>query len=153
MSLLNNIKVTRILVDSTGAPASTGFGVAERVLDMNGWDGVLFIGEVDSVTAAGIVQMWPMHSDSTSTTDMVSCTDAAYVAGTTASTTDHDEQVILVDVFKPVKRYVSCYGYKLTQASKMDVTAIQYRNRLGPITQSTGLGGVIDSALAVSPTT
>jgi len=150
MNLIKNIDAKTVILEST---AGTSDLSSIAVVDMQGYEGCLFVGLLDTVTAAGTVRMYPRHSDSTSTTDLVSCTGAAYIAGTTASTTSHDGQTILLDVYKPQKRYLGVYVDRADQASQINVVAIPYGNRKGPITQSTGVYGVLDPTLAVSPTT
>lgn len=151
MNLLNNVKLTPLVFATTQTTTDLQ-GTA--VVDMAGFDGVLLIGmHSTTLTAAGICRMWPMHSDSTSTTDMVSCTDADYIVGSTNTTTDMAYSTFVIDVVNPTKRYVSCYVDLGGQASEPRVLAIQYKNRNGAVEQSTGLYGVSDSVLVVAPTT
>ena len=150
MNLAYNAAAWAHIIESTaGTTDLTGV----NVIDTQNYEGVLFVNIVNTVTAAGTVRMYPQHSDSTSTTDLVSCTGAAFIAGTTATTTDMTGQVILLDVYKPQKRYVGVYVDKATQATETNVIAIPYGNRKGPISQSTGQYGVISAVVAISPTT
>ena len=149
MNLMKNIQAWTHLVQSTAgttdvAPTdSTGI-----VIDMQDFEGCLFLGTLDTVTAAGTCRMWPMHSDSTSTTDLVACTD--YISGTTATTTDHDGQILALDVYKPVKRYLGVYVDRATQAATINIMAIQYGPRKGPVSHSTALNGMLDPTMAIS---
>lgn len=150
MNLVKNAAAQTLVLESTAGTTDIQ-GVS--VVDMQGFDGCLFLGILNTVTAAGVVRMWPMHSDSTSTTDQVATTAAAGIAGTTASTTSHTGQVIMLDVAKPQKRYLSVYVDRATQASEINVIALPYSNHKGAISQSTGQYGVLDPTLTVSPTT
>lgn len=149
-NLVQNIAAWNHIIQTTaGSTDLTG----ANVIDMQNFDGCLFVGIVDTVTAAGTIRMYPQHSDSTSTTDLVSTTAAANIAGTTASTTSHDDQLIMLDVYKPQKRYLGVYVDKASQNSEVRVIALPYNLRKGPISQSTEQYGVVDAVLSVSPTT
>jgi len=150
MNLVKNIgafqhisQTTAGITDQTGA----------NVIDTAGFEGVLFVGILDTITAAGTIRMYPRHSDSTGTGDQVACTGSAYIAGTTATTTDMETQLILLDVYKPLKRYVSVYVDKATQNTEIKVLALPYGARVSPVAQSSGQYGVVDSVVAISPTT
>lgn len=152
-SLLYNVTARQVIAQTTaGATDLTPNDAGGVVVDTQGFEGVLFVGLLDTVTAAGTVRMYPMHSDSTSTTDLVACTGAAYIAGTTASTTSHDGQTIMLDVHKPQKRYLGVTVDKATQASEIRVLAIPYNSHKN-VSHSTGVNCVLDPTLAVSPTT
>lgn len=148
MNLLSNSQARNMIIQTTAGSSDL---VGAAVLDMQGYEGVMWIAVVDVVTAGGLVTLSHMHSDSTSTTDMVSCTGT--VAQTTANTTEDDDKLLVLDVYKPLKRYVSAKLDKATQTAETRVIGIQYRNRFGPVDQSTEQYGVSDSAVYVSPTT
>jgi len=120
---------------------------------MAGYDGVLFVGKINAVTASGELEMYAQYSDSSSTTDMVDDTGTRVGSTGAVTTTDWDDKLLLLDIYKPLKRYVSVHIDKATQPSEISVIGIRYRGRSGPVTQSTDDFGVIDSALFVSPTT
>lgn len=149
MNLGYNAKFSWIGQASTGAPISTDFQ-AGAVVDMSGFDSVTFVAlmDVTTATSTGLGTLVYMHSDSTSTTDMVGCTDSAYVAQTTSMV----DKLIVLDVNKPQKRYVSA---KLEQdaAANTNILAIQYNNRKGAVTQDSSTYGVQNLAVAISPTT
>ena len=150
MNLGYNSKIWWIGQASTGAPISTDFQ-AGKVLDMSGYDGVCYIAlmDVTTATSTGVGTLVHMHSDSTSTTDMVSCTGAAFVSGTTSMS----DKLLVLDVQKPTKRYVSAY-LEQDATANTQILAIQYKNRKGPVTQDSSTYGLQGSyVLAISPTT
>ena len=124
---------------------------AHKVLDMAGYEGVLFVGSLKTVTAAGEAQIQLQMSDSSSTTDMVDTTAGA--AGSTATSTDHELKTILLDVYRPQKRYVSCRLWRNTQVSEASVVALQYGPLYAPVTQSTEQYGCIQAYSVATPTT
>ena len=154
MSLLNNIHAWNMIIQTAAGSmdltSNDGGGV---LVDMQGYEGLLMLGILDTVTAAGTVRMYPQISDSTSTTDLVSCTGAAYIAGTTATAAGHADQIIALDVYKPLKRYVGVYVDKATQPTEIRVIGIAYKSHKGPVTHSTGASGMLDPTTALSPTT
>lgn len=151
MNLLDNSRVYVVAPQTTGSTAEQ----AAKVLDMSGYDGVLWIGHADGNTnsTGGYCQLYHMHSDNTSTTDMVSCTGT--IAGPASTGTGVlDNTLLVLDVYKPLKRYVSAYFYKDdTNALDSEILAIQYKSKKGPITQPTSTYGVAGSNTYISPTT
>ena len=149
MDLGYNAKFSWIGRASTGAPISTDFQAA-AVLDMSGYDAITLVALMDVTTASstGLGTLCFMHSDSTSTTDMVSCTGAAYIAQTTSMA----DKLLVLDVQKPSKRYVSAY-LEQDAAAHTQILAIQYKNRIGSVTQDTSTYGVQGFAEAISPST
>lgn len=153
MNPIKDFKFNQVLTDTTGAQGTTGVGPS-AVVDMQGWDGVVFIGAVDANanTTGGLTGIQAQYSDSTSTTDMVSDTDARAI-GTTASPAINDA-VLLLEIDKPLKRYISAESIKdTTNAVRVDITAMRYKGRKFPVTQDTSSYGVIASAQFISPTT
>ena len=120
---------------------------------MAGYEGVVFIGKINAVTASGELEMYAQYSDSTSTTDMVDDTGTRVGSTGAVTTTDWDDKLLVLDIYKPLKRYVSVHIDKATQASEISVVGIRYGAHKGPVTQSTDQFGVIDSGIFVSPTT
>lgn len=138
-----------VLVETTGAPTSTG-EAGDYVLDMQGYDSILWIANVDTAASTtGVLTLYHMHSDSTSTTDMVSCTGAAYIA---SSATSIDQSCIMLDVQKPLKRYVSVYAAK-DVAVRVNVVGLRYNSRKPPIAVGTAAPTTVAKATAVSPST
>ena len=148
MNLLKNASFGNIVVETTAGTTDVS---PLRVFDMQGYEGICFIGQINAVTAAGLLQMSAAYSDSTSTTDLV--TDTGTAVGSTSTTTDMDDKLLVLDIYKPLKRYVGVHIDRATQASEINVVGIQYGARKGPVSQSTDQYGVYDSDVDVSPTT
>jgi len=149
MNLGYNAKYNWIGQASTGAPITTDFQ-AGAVIDMAGYDSVSIVALMDVTTAAssGVATLTYMHSDSTSTTDMVKSTGAAYVVSTTSMV----DKLLVLDVQKPLKRYGSA-TLETDATNNTNILAIQYNNRLGAVTQGTSTYGVQGIAVVVSPST
>ncbi len=157
MNLLKNTKIFSMVESATG---STNLQ-SGKVLDMSGFDGVMWVGTFAGNTnsTGGFASLIHMHSDSTSTTDMVGSTSSTdmYIANDLSTALGAlNNQAIVLDIYKPLKRYVSVIaGKDSTNAVAMGVIGIQYRNHSGPTSQlgSTETYGVYASSLEISPTT
>lgn len=140
MNLLNEgIKIT--LVSPAAADGSTDPVLTN--VDMAGYDGVLFLCTVGTITGSGTVTMAIGQAATDTTVDALS--GASVVA--TAST--ESDKIIAVDIFRPLDRYV---GGTVTRAVANailgGVIAIQYKAANRPVTQS----GLADTLVAlVSP--
>jgi len=150
MNLSKNCKFHNMILLST---AGTSDEEGVQVLDMQGYEGVCFVGIMAAVTAGGELQLYASYSDSTSTTDMVDDTGTSVGSTAATDTTDYTDKLLVCDIYKPLKRYVSCHLDKGTQNSETRVIAIQYGNHLGPVAQSTEQYGVLEANVFVSPTT
>ena len=150
MNLSNYCAFDSIITQTTaGATDLEG----EKVVDCAGYEGVLFIGQMNAVTASGELQMYAQYSNSSSTTDMVDDTGTAVGSTAATATTDYDDKLLILDVYKPLKRYVSVHIDKSAQNSEIHVVAVRYGAHKLPVEQSTEDFGVLEATVFVSPTT
>ncbi len=125
MNLLNEeIKLTNVLgyqADGQADPDSA------RV-DMQGFDGVMFICSLGTITATGTVTMVAKQA----ATDIVG---DALSGASVAAAADDDDKLLVIDIFRPTDRYL---GVSLTLAVANSiiggVMAIQYSARTKPTT-------------------
>lgn len=144
MNLIKNCKIS-VVLDTTAA----GFGdtLSSDILDMTGFDGVLFIAKTGDVanTAVGTLTV---QQD----TDAAGGTMATLSGDTvkfTADATSADEKLLVIDLYKPIERYVRAQFQRETaNIAVAGIIAIQYRSNYGPVTAD---AVVLDSALMVSP--
>lgn len=141
-NLLNNVKITRVLAAVADGQAAS----ASDILDMEGFEGVLFIAKVADVTKGSVLTLAAQQSTINDAGGM------ATLSGTvtyTADAADADDDLLVLDVFKPRERYVRAVFTSATQnAVKDGVIAIQYGARKVPITQGST---VLDSDTLISP--
>jgi len=144
MSLLNNVKITRVLAAVSDGQAAS----ATDILDMSGFEGVMFIAKVADVTSGSVLTLQVQQDALNGAGSMANLTGA--VATYTAGATDADDDLLVVDVYKPEKQYVRAVLTSATQnAVKDGVIAIQYGPvRKVPITQGST---VLASAFVASP--
>ena len=124
-------------------------GVADitdgTILDMSGYDSVCFVAILGEVTSGAVNTLKAYCGDNSSLTDGAYKTTTATV---TASGNDTDNNLMILDVVRPGKRYVRCDLVLDTENSVVDgIIAIQYNARTLPVTQGTG---VADSDLSVN---
>lgn len=142
MNLSKSIKIT---VVEAAAGAATSELVSD-VLDMSGYDGVMFLALTGDVTASSVLTLTVKANSANSTSSPSPVTQKATTA-LTAGASDADSKLLMVDVYKPTLRYVFA---SLTRADQNaiigGVIAIQYGASVKPTTQD---ATVIASAFGV----
>lgn len=129
-NLLKDIKVTRVL----NAVAAGTSNQNSSVLDMSGWDGVLFVAALGALTATQVTGLKAQQGSASN------LSDAADLIGTgVGPLADGDSNKCLaLDIYRPQERYVRCVLTRGTANAVIDgVVAIQYRGRKSPVTQDT----------------
>ncbi len=154
MNLLKNVKIFSMIEDTTG----TANIASTAVLDMSGYDGVMWIGfsAGNTNSTGGYNVIMHMHGDSSGSMVGSTASTDMYASNPTTAEGMIDNQVMVLDVYKPLKRYVSVtVGKDSTNDVELGCIGIQYRNHSGPTSQfgSTEIGGVYASSLEISPTT
>ena len=131
---MNMLKHCKITVVEAAATAATTELVTD-VLDMSGYEGVMFIALTGDVTASSVLTLTVKANSANSVSSPTPVTQKA-TAALTAGATDSDSKALVVDVYKPPLRYV--FG-SLTRADQNAVIggilAIQYGARNMPTTQ------------------
>jgi len=128
MNLLKNVKVDQILgYFAAGTTAKTS-----SIIDMQGYDGVLFVAGFGTLLETGTLNVQVLQD-----TDSAGGTMAA-VAGTAAYTVTAADALlthsaIAVDVYKPQKRYLEVtVTPAVANAVILGVVAIRYKGKMGP---------------------
>lgn len=128
MNLIKNVKVTRVM-NAVAAGTSDQEG---SVLDMQGFDGVVFVAAFGTLTASQVTSLKAQQGAASN------LSDAADLEGTaTGPLADGDGNKLLVlDVYRPQERYVRCVVDRGTANAVIDgVIAIQYAGAKLPIAQ------------------
>lgn len=125
-SLENAVKVTRVM----NAIAAGTTDQESSVIDMQGFDGVMFIAAFGAITTNAVTSVKAQQG-----TD-ATVTDAADLLGTGITVADDDDnQVVVLDIYRPRERYVRCVIDRGTQNAVIDgIVAIQYNGRRQPTT-------------------
>lgn len=140
LNLSKDVKVTRVM----NAVAAGTSEQKSSVLDMQDFDGVVFILLLGTVTDASVITL-TAYENTASSTSSPTPTAVTPAAGPATASTDSNH-ALLIDVYRPQKRYIFADVLRTTQNAAIDgIIAIQYRGRVKPTTHDTG---VIATALA-----
>lgn len=141
--MLNNAKIDQAL----GYYAAGQTKRVSDIIDMDGYDGVMFVAGLGTVLENGTVDVYVEQNDANSTSGMARlATTTAYTM--TAGDATVAKSAILVDVYKPQERYLQCnVTPAVANAVVLGVVAIRYKSHLCPATN----GDVLQSTRLVSP--
>lgn len=143
MNLLKNVLITRVLVSKADAQETQ----SSDILDMSGFEGVVFIAKFDDVDDTSVLTLKAQQDELNASGGMAALTGNATF---TAGATDADDDVLVLDVYRPEKRYVRAQVVIGTaNAITSGIIAIQYGARKSPITQP---ATVLDSNTIFGPT-
>ena len=171
MNLLQSFKVSTVLTTTSGALGTTGIAVAVTTagssagdsttkggfpfastgLDMQGYDGVVFIGQ-SAGSSAGINSLFAAWSATSSTELSTTFTEypTAHVKSAAASTV---YDTVILDVVRPVKRYINAImQLAATSEVPVSITAIQYVAGKQPVTSTSTAYSVGGAVTAVGTT-
>jgi len=131
-SMLKNVKVTPVAASSAAATTE----VLTSVLDMSGFDGVMFIALLGDVTATSVLTLTAKGNTASSTSSPTPVTQVA-TAAFTAGASDADDKALVVDVYDPQLRYVfASLTRTVANAVVNGIIAIQYKAEFRPTTQA-----------------
>lgn len=132
-SLLKDCLITRVM-NAVAAGTSDQDGT---VLDMSGYDGVIFVAALGDVLNTSVVELQVFGNTASSTSSPTPAELTADSAGpVTADATSADNKQLIVDVPRPAYRYVFPRIKRGTANAVIDgVFAIQYRGRSAPQVQ------------------
>lgn len=105
--------------------------VTSSALDMLDYDGVLFVISLGAITATSVtVAKVQQSSDDGSADDY---TDLAGTATVTPTPSTDDNKVLLIDIYKPAKRYLKAVVTRTTANCVIDgILAIRYHGHVQP---------------------
>lgn len=135
-ALIDEIKITPI---EDAVAAGTGDTIDSDIVDMQGWDGCLFIAKLGAVTGAGTAVMNLQQGSA------ANLSDAADLAGSAAAiVAGEDQKVLAIDIQEPDERYLRSQIDRAVANVVIDsVIAIQYRGRSLPPTQDADVASVV----------
>ena len=122
MNLSGHVKITSALTYASGTASRNG-----DTLDMSGWDGVLGIVTMGTIAASAVGDVhWEQGATTTPATDL---------EGTAiVSAADDDDQVWVLDLYRPTKRYVRLVVTKdASNAMAESAVYIQYSGHKLPV--------------------
>lgn len=128
MNLSKDVKIT--VVSPAAVAAQTE--IVSDVLDMSGYEGVMFIALTGDVTTASVLTLTAKGNSANSTSSPTPITQKA-TSAFTADGTSADSKAIVVDVYKPALRYVFA-SLTRTAANAVigGIIAVQYKGVVKP---------------------
>lgn len=136
MNLFKNVKLTKVKAGQTTGTSA----VDSDVVDMQGYEGVVFFTTI-ATHAAGNYMKGQQDVDSGMGT-------VADLAGSKV-VADADAEVVWLDVYRPLKRYVRAEIVRGTTTVTGDIYALQYSGRVKPETNL--VANLLLGSLLVSP--
>lgn len=145
MNISKAIKITRV----ANAAAAAQTEVLSSVLDMQGFDGVMFVALLGDITATSVLTLTVKGNSANSTSVPTPVTQAA-TAAFTAAASDADNKVLVVDIYDPALRYVFASLTRTVANAVVDgIVAIQYMANQKPTTHDASvLASAIGPGLA-----
>ena len=136
--LSEDVKITRVLANVADGQTDSN----TSSVDMTGFDGVLFLITIGTITGSGTSTWTVEQSSDDSTFNAVS---GAEVDATGSAESD---TVLILDVKRPLDRYVHVAYVRATANSEIDgVVALQY----GARSKASAVSGLTDYDQVVSP--
>lgn len=143
-NLLKNAKITRVSNDGAGTASATP--TKGTILDMQGFESVMFIAAMADVVSGSVVALRAAQGATNDTAEMDLLTGSS---GGTAGASDVDNKLVILDVVRPTERYIEVQLFHTTQNAPFDgIIAIQYGARNAPVTQGST---VYDADTLASP--
>ncbi len=143
------MSTTNKAIDATAA-GTTNIDSHLKVVDMEGFDGVLFIASIGALTAT---QVTSLTAQGSTLSDGSDATDLKGTASGNMADADSNKLLIL-DLYQPQFRYISVTVKRATANAVINcVIAIQYQGRLAPITQpaTVSKSKIVVAAVAGTP--
>ena len=129
MNLLENVLITRVIStqgDGTGTDDGT-------ILDMQGYEGVMFVAHFADVDDTSVLTLQAQQDELNAGGGMATLTGNATF---TAGAANADDDCLVLDVYRPEKRYIRVQLVVATaNAIVASVIAYQYGARKTPVTQ------------------
>jgi hypothetical protein len=141
--------ITSFDIREVGAPigAANNTDSNSDIIDMTGYDGVVFIGSVTDSAATGVGTL-KVETSLTNADGGMSALSGASAAGTCAVNDDLNDRLLMVEVVRPSQRYVQAVRTSATANIAFGtLIAILYKERKLPITADTT---VIASAAVIT---
>jgi hypothetical protein len=145
MNFLKNFRI-----DEVNAPVNANDSIDDNSdrLDMSGYEGVVFIVPITDSAATGVAALTVQQNTSDSDSGMAAVSGGSATA-TCTTNDDLNDTLLIVDVYRPLERYVQ--GVLTSATANIaygNTIAIRYSARKLPITEG---ASVQASSLVVSP--
>lgn len=145
---MHNNLLDNVLISEVHAPisAASSTDANSDILDMSGWDGVVFVAPIEDSVATGVATLKVEQNTANQDSGMAALAGAT-AAVTSAQNDDVNGTLLVVDVYRPRERYVQ--GVLTSATANIafgTMIAIQYRGRKAPVTQ----GATVSASVTVA---
>lgn len=135
----------KFLTISNGAAAGTSL-VTSDTFDSANFEDVVIVAKIGTITGAGTATLQVQQGDESDGSDAADITGASAVATGSADS----DQLVVVDVYKPMKRYITVTVTRAAANSEVDgIVAVLKSARSMPVTQDSAH---VAASTAVVPT-
>jgi hypothetical protein len=135
LNLLKNVKISSAVTPAAGVAGTTD--IEGTILDMSGYEGVLMLVRMGAITGSAVTSIKAQQD-----TDSAGGTMADLLGTSQTIADDDDNEIFVIDLFRPQERYVRLYVDRGTQnAVVASAEYIQYGPKAAPVTQPTGTNG------------
>ena len=143
MNFLTNSKLARVLPAAVAAQTL----LTSSVVDMKGFDACSFIASFGDVTLNSVLTLQAQHGDQSDGSDMANI--VGVLATFTAGATDADDNLLVVEVARPTKRFLRVTLARTAANAEVDgITAVQSNPAESPVVQD---ASVLATKFALSP--
>lgn len=112
-----------VLISQVIDPQDDGSGISATAVDMAGWSGVLFVINLGAFTADAVFDAYVQGSANANMSGPTNVTNAAL----TQVANTKPNNVAIIDVYRPTKRYIQLVTAPATNSVVYGATAIRYR--------------------------
>lgn len=140
--------IKNMVIAEVEAPVSAANNTDNNsdIIDMAGYDGVVFVVPITDSVSTGVATITVEGNTINSDSGMAALTGATATATCTVND-DLNDQLLMIDVRNPQKRYLQCVETSATANIAFgNMIAIKYKGRAFPITEDST---VLDSAAVV----
>lgn len=129
--MLSNVNIVRVSAGGAGTASTTP--TKATILDMSGYQSVMFVAELGNVLTTAVVSLKAATGNVNDTAQLTLLTD--FPTGT-AGASDYDDKCVVLDIPKVNERYIEAQIFHVTADAPFDsILAIQYNPTNAPITQ------------------
>ena len=128
-----------------GAPVAAASSTDSNsdILDMTGFDGVVFIAPIEDSVSGGVATLKVEQDVANADAGMALITGAS-AAVTSGANDDLNQKLLIVDVYRPQERYVQGVRVSATQNIAFGtLIAIQYNGRFKPPTEHASIAELV----------
>ena len=139
-----------VSIREVGAPVAAASNTDSNsdIIDTTGWDGVVFIAPIEDSANTGVAHLKAEQNTANADSGMAALSGADATA-TSAADDDLNNKLLVLDVYKPLERYVQAVRTSGTANIAFGtLIAILYKGRKAPITDHST---VLDRAAVSGP--